>query len=181
MSKSSPDGSSLIPYEITTSPPLRFRAVHHDGRLGFVLNMNFPQSIERQYVDVAILLGTQEDGSFSLRTFDWDYEEWEVLRDCHPPDLYTGCTDKDGNDIYGGDVVVIQSTPECSLSSLHTGKELIFVVVWNKESLLWDLKDATGGYGFFEFWDDQLSSMRVIGNIHNPEALPEEVRRMLND
>jgi uncharacterized phage protein (TIGR01671 family) len=155
MSKSSPDGSSLIPYEITTSPPLKFRAVHKETKGEYFLGLD----------DVRYGVLQLEKKAVALKDCDIDQS--------------TGHHDADSKEIYGGDVVVIQSTPECSLSPLHTGKELIFIVAWNKESLLWDLKDATGGYGFFEFWDDQLSSMRVVGNIHNPDALPEEVRRML--
>ena len=95
-------------------------------------------------------------------------DDWSVLSDCHI-DPFTGYKNKDGKDVYGGDI----------LQGITTG-----VVCWSNytgEWYIFNLKDPNdpkpetlAGYGESQSW-----SFQIIGNTHNVDALPEEVRKMI--
>lgn len=111
---------------------------------------------------------------FTLEEAMWDSgsEKFRRLTDrklYHPPDQFTGHTDKDGREMYGGDVV----KNDCCIG----------FVIWYDGA--WAIKyqpherDRYGlpsiSTGRMWNWDQLIR----IGNIHNPDTLPEEVRGML--
>lgn len=73
---------------------------------------------------------------------------------------YTGCIDKNGKEIYEGDIVRDDTTNS------------IWAVTWNAEAAGWtDKQDNPYSYGLYKSLE---KSMEVIGNIYeNPEILEE--------
>ena len=82
---------------------------------------------------------------------------------------YTGLKDKNGKEIYKGDII----------SADFDGEEMLFEVAWNENAMAWDIKDKNGVF-YFDIYENGspfkfLKNIKVIGNIYeNPELLGGE-------
>lgn len=84
----------------------------------------------------------------------YDYEKVELMQ-------YTGLKDKNGREIYEGDIY------ECNIYPAGDDKD-IFTVVWFDTGLVGKQKSSNNHFGL-KYWLDKIE---VIGNIYeNPELL----------
>lgn len=107
---------------------------------------------------------------------DADYEY--VTHDCEIIDnqndnfdieQYTGLKDKNGKEIYEGDII----QEEIDFNSKMTDGVFTYVVEWDNDTLSYSLRGSDNSI-HDELWQTNLSR-RVIGNIHeNPELVGEE-------
>lgn len=90
----------------------------------------------------------------------------EVRQDAFIIEQYTGLKDKNGKEIYEGDIV----REDIEVGDDDIDGEYRYQVVWDEETLCWSLSP---NYGTIhkDLWETNLSR-EVIGNIHeNPELL----------
>jgi len=148
--------------EIETSAPLKFRAIPKAPEM--------PSKPFYFTLQDAVLVGGI--GSFRRLYLQDQY---------YPPDQFTGHVDKDKREIYGGNVFHFSYKGEGRLMVKYA------YLFWNSDDgqwWLWDMeKKQTAGCWSNCLWEIEKRGLQieVIGNIHNPDALPEEVRRMLDD
>jgi phenolic acid decarboxylase len=153
--------------EILTGPPLKLRVVHFDGRIA---KSTGPNTISAFEFEGHVLRAIHVHLASGI-----DVERWIVDQDCHLPDLSTGHHDKDGKGIYGGDVRRFNS------EEIKITGDYYFIVVWKQKDTSFCIHWLSLSLNVGCSIETVLTYSTYLGNIHNPEALPEEVRRMLND
>lgn len=88
---------------------------------------------------------------------------------------YTGLTDKNGKEIYEGDIV----EEDIDFNSKMTDGTFRYKVYWNEDELCWSLDPISLESIHNDLWELN-SSCRVIGNVHEPpkDFRPEHLKRM---
>lgn len=88
---------------------------------------------------------------------------------------YTGLEDKNGKEIYEGDIV----EEDIDFNSEMTDGTFRYKVYWNEDELCWSLDPISQESIHNDLWELN-SSCRVIGNIHEPpkDFRPEHLKRM---
>lgn len=83
---------------------------------------------------------------------------------------YTGIKDKDGTEIYEGDIIAQELIDDPFAGGYPT-----YIVCWDEKFLSWALKDTAGDDGNdtdLHFFIAERRKCKIIGNIHeNPELL----------
>ena len=115
---------------------------------------------------------TEENFGFVVSDYDSiikldEYGWTEHGVDC--VEQYTGLKDKNGKEIYEGDIV----EEDIEVGDDDIDGEYRYQVVWDEETLCWSLSPNYGAI-HKDLWETNLSR-EVIGNIHeNPELLEDK-------
>ena len=144
-----------------TSPELLFRAVHKEtgNPIEFTIGqVKYDKRLELVFAHVV-------DGKNDLTPVK--------LSDCHKPDLWTGHVDSEGTKVFGADVWRVYNGDR----SLYED----FLIEWNREQGCWNKRWLRKPHEVSSFTARQASNGTIIGNIHNVEALPDEVSKILSE
>lgn len=142
---------------------LKFRAWHEADKCWYN-----PRFIEMNLLGQAIL--------------SHGIEQFEIIP-ASAIEQYTGLKDKNGREIYEGDIVNITAIVNTDDSDMACIIDTNSIVCWDKEHARWDVNDKPED----EDWDyrrrryfvfvnsESREDVEVIGNIHeNPELLGDE-------
>lgn len=104
------------------------------------------------------------DGQFKIE------KGWCIISGDFVIEQYTGLKDKNGKEIYEGDIV----REKIDFNSKMTDGTFEYEVCWDEDTLSWGLKAIGPESIHSDLWECN-QSLEVIGNIHeNPELLGGE-------
>lgn len=104
-----------------------------------------------------------------------DWADADLLMGRYELEQYTGLKDKNGKEIYEGDII----EEEIDFNSKMTDGTFSYKVYWNEDELCWSLEPIGSESIHNDLWETN-SSRRVIGNVHEPpkDFRPEHLKRM---
>lgn len=107
-------------------------------------------------------LASTEDGRIIEFNTDGSTEEW---KDRFLLEQYTGLKDKNGKEIYEGDII----QEEIDFNSKMTDGVFTYVVEWDNDTLSYGLR-GSGNSIHDELWEVN-ASVEIVGNIHENQDL----------
>jgi hypothetical protein len=151
--------------DIVTSPPQRYRAVHKETGKEYRVVQLYWDRLGR-LASIEILTGVLGKTRRLVKATNYHIDQ------------STGHYDAEKREVFGGDVRFVNwpSNGFYVVTGWESRRKSIdFVEAWYSYPLDDSICDRP-----YPISNDIFLS-KVIGNIHNPEALPEEVRRMCDD
>lgn len=148
------------------SREIKFRAFDKDTKCYFYDVAVYPDNvvgIQRHNIESEILKA------------EYGATHWTELGENAIIEQYTGLKDKNGKEIYEGDIV----EEDIDLNSKMTDGTFRYKVYWNENELCWSLDPISLESIHNDLWELN-SSCRVIGNVHEPpkDFRPEHLKRM---
>lgn len=105
---------------------------------------------------------------------DWNMGGWsDVEIDPSTLGQYTGLRDKNGNEIYEGDIVCFDDTPYCAYGNKYQGVVVIHRGAWRVKHY----KKCFDEYFYSPLFVDDFASKKttILGNVYdNPELINKE-------
>jgi uncharacterized phage protein (TIGR01671 family) len=121
--------------------------------------------------DIKTLIMTMDD----LEEGNWgDVGEWEEDGyNCEARLQYTGLTDRNGKEIYDGDIVKLDDyDTHGDFGEYRIDFSGVFKVIWRDDLASFDLDKIEANVDGWHLSEDSKGSLEVIGNIYdNPELV----------
>ena len=129
------------------------------------------KSLKRILLVKEIKFGRNKDITIITKNSGSNINNFELMQ-------YTGLTDKNGKEIYEGDIINwinYNGGPTCEKCGYHKSGDDIQEIIWcpnNQDSRSWGWHHRTSEYNNYSLNKEDMQSIEVIGNIYeNPELI----------
>ncbi len=131
----------------------------------YIKNKNIMTEVKSLHLGTRkVIIGYSESGT-NFGNYSVSFGDIKLMQ-------YTGLKDRNGKEIYEGDILAVDNIIEDEMTSRHL--RTICVVYFNEEAGAYYIKDVTQNdeYSIEHFIDEVSYDFSIIGNIYdNPELL----------